>query len=110
MTEQLTLNATSEVTVGRPSLEERWRLFKAEHPYALAEVARTTRELMEISGRKPTVARVWEELRERIRTSGEPYRWDNSYRAFAAREVMEAYPDLDGVFRTRRSRADREGR
>lgn len=107
ITEQLTLDASPEVAPPpRPPLEDRWTAFKTEHPWALGEIARVTRELTS-DGRAPTIARVWEELRTRVWTSGDPYRWDNSFRAFAARDVMASYPDLDGTFRTRRSRADR---
>lgn len=104
--EQMTIDAAGEVDVPRTPLPERYEAWKAANPHALTEVARTTRELWNATGRKPTIARVWEELRDRVYTTGEPYRWDNSFRSFAARDVMDLHPDLAGTFRTRRSKAD----
>lgn len=86
-------------------LDHRYRRWRYGNPWVLGEVARTTRELWEATGRKPTIAQVWEELRGRVHTNGHPYRWNNSYRALAARDVMALYPDLDGVFRLRERRA-----
>lgn len=102
--EQLALDAQPTVAHDgrRPPLDVRYRDWLAANPAALAEVARTTRDLAATTGRRPTIARVWEELRDRVHTTGQPFRWDNSYRALAARDVMELYPDLAGVFRLRR--------
>lgn len=105
MTVQLTLDDATAVPVDRRKLPpaQRWELFAADNPAAVAEVVSTARQLRD-SGLRVSIARVWEELRERVHTVGEEYRLDNSLRAPAARALMATYPDLDGVFQTRRTR------
>lgn len=102
--EQLSLDAQPTVKMpARPeTLDQRYARWLRENPGMLDEIARTTRELRAVTGRAPTIAKVWEELRDRVWTTGEPFRWDNSLRALAARDVMDRYPDLAGVFRLRR--------
>lgn len=106
--EQLTLDARTEVDVRRLPLDERWRLFIADNPHLVGEITRATRALL-AARRTDTIGlgAVWEELRYRVHTSGDPYRLDNSLRAPAARWLMENVPGLDGAYTTRRSKADR---
>lgn len=107
MAEQLTLDSAPVVDVARSPLEARYRHWLAANPWVLDEVARTTRQLIAATGTHPTIAQVWEELRHRHHTAGDTYRFNNSWRAFASRDVMDRHPDLAGVFRVRRSKADR---
>ncbi|MGE3276756.1 MAG: hypothetical protein AB7O67_16715 [Vicinamibacterales bacterium] len=56
------------------------------------------------------IAVIFERLRwytaVEARQDGEPWKVNNSWRAFYARLLMEQEPELDGFFETRRSHAD----
>lgn len=107
MVEQLTIGSQPAVDVdqGRGTPQQRWERFVAANPHAKAEIVATTRQLLR-QGVRATIAVVWEELRYRVRTGGEPYRWDNSLRAPAAQWMREEWPDLARHMRTR---GDRRG-
>lgn len=51
---------------------------------------------------------IWERIRwhVEIETLGEPWKVNNNYRAFYAREFMRQYPEYLGFFRRRESVAD----
>jgi hypothetical protein len=102
--QQLTLDgAVARIDRTKLSPEERWRAFLSENPHIPGEIAATARQLRDL-GVRVSINRVFEEMRERVRTVGSTYRLDNSLRAPAARYVMRLYPDLDGAFRLREQR------
>ena len=105
MAEQLALDSAPVVDIPwtRLSPQEKWELFLHRHPWALDEIVRTTKALLD-QGVRATIAVVWEELRGRVRTEGEPYRWDNSLRAPCAALLRELYPDVAVHMRTRKDR------
>lgn len=105
MIEQLSLEQAASAPVDRRRLtpKQRWERFCHDNPHAQGEIVLTTAALIE-QGVRATIAVVWEELRTRIRTNGDPYRWDNSLRAPAAAWLRDEWPELAGHMRTRRSR------
>lgn len=102
--EQLTLDAAPDVTGSSvPSLDDRYRIWLADNPTVLDEIAATARQLR-TAGKRVSINRCFEEMRERVHTVGDKYVLNNSYRALAARDVMGHYPDLNGMFRLRERR------
>lgn len=104
--EQLALDAAPTVHLdGRPPAtpQQKWARFAADNPHARHEIRRTTRQLLD-QDVAATIAVVWEELRYRVHTDGDPYRWDNSLRAPAAAWLRDRHPDLAVHMRTRRDR------
>jgi hypothetical protein len=59
-------------------------------------------------GRKCGIGMLYEVARWTIemRTTGEPLKLNNNYRAFYAREIMEREFDLEGIFDIRRQRSE----
>ena len=102
--EQLTLDAQPEVDVpGRGTPQQRWDRFVAANPHILTELVDTARQLTGM-GKRATIARCWEEMRERVWTTGDVWRLDNSLRAPAAAWMRDRHPDLAIHMRTRRDR------
>lgn len=104
--EQLSLDSAPVVprVPDRPRTpQQKWDAFIDQHPWALDEIVRVTRELLD-SGVRATIAVVWEELRYRFRTDGAPYRWDNSLRAPCAAQLRDEFPDVATHMRTRKDR------
>lgn len=87
-------------------LDVRYADWLADHPGIIDVLADTARQLV-AKGKRPTMNRCFEECRERVHTVGDEYAMNNSFRSFASRDVMELHPDLDGLFRIRKSKADR---
>ena len=100
------LDTPVDVDRSKLPLDVRYRDWIAENPHVLGVLADTARQLRD-QGARVSISRVFEEVRERVRTRGDEYQLNNSFRAFTARDLMDRYPDLDGLFRTRRSKADR---
>lgn len=84
--------------------QEQWDAALAANPWLLGEVVRTLRQLWD-AGKRPSMNRCWEEMRERVHTTGSEYRMDNTWRAPAARHVIRTHPEFAGVIEARRSRA-----
>lgn len=104
MAEQLTLDQADEVGVdpARLTPAEKWDRFVTANPHAKAAIVDTVRQLHR-AGRRATVAVVWEELRGRVHTRGDVYRWDNSLRAPAAAWLRHEHPGLARHMRTRKA-------
>ncbi len=104
MTEQLTIEQASEVHVDRTALtpQQRWQRFVVDNPHAKPAIVHACIQLLE-QDRRATIAVVWEELRSRVHTRGDVYRWDNTLRAPAAAWLREQHPGLARHMRTRRS-------
>lgn len=103
--EQLTFDAASKVDVERPRTpDEKWAAFVAVNPHVLDELAATTRQLI-AAGKRVSINRVFEELRERTHTTGSEWRLDNSVRRPAAAALMERWPaEFKDVFELRKRR------
>jgi len=103
-TEQLTIDAQPTVDLPRTALtpQQRWERFVAANPHIKAELVATSRQLIDL-GKRATIARCWEEMRERVHTSGSEWRLDNSLRAPAAAWMRDRHPGLARHMRTRRS-------
>jgi hypothetical protein len=102
--EQLALDATQRPPATAPRTPtEKWDAFVRANPHAKPAIVATTRALL-AGGHRATANVVWEELRRRVHTSGDPYRWDNSLRAPMAAWMRDAHPDLARYMRTRRDR------
>ena len=101
---QLTFDA-GEVILDRRRLspQQQWELFLDDNPRFVGELVRTLRQLVD-AGRRPSINRAFEEMRERIHTVGNEYRLDNTLRAPAARHVINLHPEFADVLRLRRTR------
>jgi hypothetical protein len=105
MAEQLTFDQATEVPVdpSRATPAERWDRFVTVNPHAKAAIVDCARQL-DAQGRRVTIAVVWEELRGRVHTRGDVYRWDNSLRAPCAAWLRQEHPGLARHMRTRKGR------
>jgi hypothetical protein len=102
VTEQLTLDAGPIPDIPRHRLPpaEQWQLACDDNPHLEQAVVDCARQLKE-QGRRVTVNRIWEELRERIWTQGDSFRMNNTWRAPAAAWLKREWPDLAGDVKTR---------
>lgn len=93
MPEQLTmqLRPASPVVRSKLPLDERYRLWIADNPTILDEFAATARQLID-AGKRCSINRIFEECRERVHTVGDEYVLNNSFRAFAARDLIASRP------------------
>jgi hypothetical protein len=103
--EQLTFESQPELvhTVRRGTPQEQWDAAVAANPWLVGEVVRTLRQLVD-AGKRPSLNRAFEEMRERVHTTGSEYRMNNTWRAPAARHVIRLHPEFATVIETRRSR------
>lgn len=85
------------------TLEERFHRFHKRNPHVYRAIVRVARQLKDAGWKSASIAMVFERLRwlYGIRTRGDNYCLNNSYRAFYSRLVMDLEPDLDGFFQTR---------
>ena len=88
-------------------LDRQFQAFHAANPHVydkLRELALQVRS----AGQRMGIAALFERLRwlSRVETAGDPYRLNNSYRAYYARLLMEREPSLRGSFTTRTDRTD----
>lgn len=107
--EQLSLDSAPVVPRVPPrplTVEERYERWIAANPHVIGAVADTARQLRG-QGRRVSINRCFEEMRERIHTVGDEYVLNNSFRPLVARAVMDRFEDLAGVFETRRRKGGR---
>ena len=95
--------------IERPlTLAERFQAFDEANPHVTELLVRLARDWKRDTGRdRLGIAMLWERLRWElsVRTTETPV-LNNDYKAFFARKLMTEYPDLVGLFETRRSAAD----
>lgn len=110
----------ADIGVWRPAVEPpawacdglpaRFWEFHTAHPEVADALARLARQLARRGHRRISVAMCWETLRYRTMLGAvpgeEPWRLNNSYRAYYSRWLMELCPDLVGVFEIRESQAE----
>ena len=87
-------------------LLEQWHEAKQRHPELLPAMARIARELQAMGIKRYGIGAVFEILRWETRhtTGDHGLKMNNNHRAFAARDLMTEYPDLDGFFAIRQQR------
>jgi hypothetical protein len=94
MAEQLTLDhAPTRIVRSKLSPAEQWELACADNPHLKPAVLDCLRQLLD-QGHRATMAVVWEELRGRIRTVGDEYQANNTWRAPAGLWVLDEHPEL----------------
>ena len=80
-----------------------WEECKEAQPGLLPELARLARELKAMGRNRYSINGLFEILRWETRhTTGDlQLKINNNHRAFAARDLMQLYPDLEGFFALR---------
>jgi hypothetical protein len=103
-------HSTSPGATEEPTTYDRFVAYLDRNPELLDALVRLARQWVDRFGRRRLGVRL---LVERARwemafTSGDPdFRINNNYCPFLAREIVRRAPDLEGVFTTRASMADR---
>ncbi len=92
---------------GPEKLERQWLACKRANPWLLPRLAKMARELKKCGHERYGISGLFEILRweTRYETGDLGLKINNNHRAFAARDLMERYPDLQGFFRTRPQKA-----
>lgn len=91
------------------TIREAWERFHADNPHVYARLVALARRWREARpGSRLGIAVLFERLRWDLamETTGEPLKLNNNYKSLYARLMMDREPDLDGLFETRRLRAD----
>lgn len=98
--------ATQPRKPGRAAIEDRFAEFAKGNPHVLPEMLILARKRLDKGERRIGAKALWEELRSWLRTTGQPYKLDNSFTALYARELVKFEPRLEGVieFRQRRTK------
>lgn len=107
--EQLTLESAPVVHVDRAkpprTPDEKWAAFLAANPHVLDQLADAARQLSK-GGKRVSINRVFEELRERIHTTGDTWRLNNTYRRPAAEALIARWPaEFADLFELRKRRS-----
>jgi hypothetical protein len=91
-------------------LTQRAQAFHEANPHVFAKLLEIARDLRGRGIQKAGIALLFERLRwlSTVRTEGDRYALNNSYRAWYARELMAQAPDLAGLFDVRESATDPE--
>jgi hypothetical protein len=87
----------------------KYEAFKKANPWVLRTLTRMSYELQERGYKHYGIAALIEVLRYEYALTNDPssdFKFNNNYRAFFAREIMQMNPPLDGFFSTRKSVAD----
>jgi hypothetical protein len=87
----------------------KYEAFKKANPWVLRTLTRMSYELQERGYKHYGIAALIEVLRYEYALTNDPssdFKFNNNYRAFFAREIMQMNPSLDGFFSTRKSVAD----
>lgn len=88
--------------------EARFIEFHKANPHIYREIVRRVSALTRAGVSRVGIAMVFEVMRydHLISTQGEPWKLNNTYRAYYVRLLMKEHPHLAGLIETRRSRAD----
>jgi hypothetical protein len=92
-----------------PSPAERGFLeFHKENPHIYAEIVKRASRLLRAGARRVGIAMIFESMRYDylIQTSGEPWKLNNTYRAYYVRLLVLEHPHFRDIIEMRRSRAD----
>ena len=87
-------------------LKAQWLKCKTENPDLLPQLARLARELKACGHSRYSMDGLFHILRWETRTTTGDLglKVNNNHTAFAARDLMTAYPDLDGFFQLRQQK------
>ena len=87
-------------------LELQWQACKKRHPSLLPQLASLAKELKRAGHKRYSMDGLFHILRWETRaTTGDlGLKINNNYTAFAARDLMEKYPELQGFFQTRKQK------
>jgi hypothetical protein len=87
----------------------KYEAFKEANPWVLRTLTRMSYELQNRGYSHYGIAALIEVLRYEYALTNDPssdFKFNNNYRAFFAREIMQTNPQLNGFFSTRKSVAD----
>jgi len=87
----------------------KYEAFKEANPWVLKTLTQMSHELQNRGYSHYGIAALVEVLRYEYALTNDPtseFKFNNNYRAFMAREIMQNNPSLDGFFETRKSVAD----
>ena len=92
------------------NLHEKFANFHAKNPAVWELFKRFTFEAINKGYDNFSVALVVERIRweSMVRTTDVDFKISNSYKAFYARKFHEVFPKYDGIFRTKKSVADKK--
>lgn len=91
------------------TLAERFAAFDEANPHVYLAIERQCVHLWGRGEKRIGIGAVIEDLRRgRIRTQGDDYKLNNSFRAFYARKVVKRCPFLFEIIEMRKSQADQE--
>jgi hypothetical protein len=95
--------APATSTSDPPSLVERWRRFHLENPHVFDQLRELALYAVRRGARRLSINLLFERLRWDlvVETSDPDFRLNNNHRPYYARALMEAEPELAGVFTTR---------
>lgn len=87
-------------------LELQWQACKKRHPSLLSQLALLAKELKRAGHKRYSMDGLFHILRweTRATTGDSGLKINNNYTAFAARDLMEKYPELQGFFQTRKQK------
>lgn len=87
-------------------LEIAWHSCKMRNKWLLPKLAEMSRDLKRCGHVRYSINSLFEALRweTRYSTGDLGFKMNNNHRAFAARDLMERYPDLKGFFHLRKQK------
>jgi hypothetical protein len=87
-------------------LELQWQACKKRHPSLLSQLASLAKELKRAGHKRYSMDGLFHILRWETRaTTGDlGLKINNNYTAFASRDLMKKYPELQGFFQTRKQK------
>ncbi len=97
----------ASVTKQTPELEWRFRAVHAANPQVYRRLEEKALDLVKQGRTRIGIAELVEDLRYdfTLRTTGEPFKLNNSHRAFYARMLIQRRPELAAVVETRKQKS-----
>lgn len=88
--------------------ERRFEDYHRANPHVFELLKRFALEAKRAGHRRLSINMLFERARwqSMVETTGDPWKLNNSHRAFYSRMLMRDVPELRGFFETRRSKAD----
>lgn len=100
------MNANPNFITPTSKLELQWQACKKRHPSLMPQLASLAKELKRAGHKRYSMDGLFHILRWETRaTTGDlGLKINNNYTAFAARDLMEKHPELQGFFQTRKQK------
>lgn len=100
-----------QTTLFSPKLEAAFNKWHAANPHVYDKIEEFALAALASGRGRFSISMIYERIRwwSRFETTGEPWKLNNSYRAFYSRMLMTEHPELVGVLEIRESVADLEG-